>query len=432
MVTEKCTTDNTLNMTSETKMSEINDDAGEMTWMDTNRRGQIVYRPRRFRGLTGREGFADYVEQAYWAAKRLGLLEALAALPSLEGKTVTEIAGLTRALGARIRERMWNFNDGYGPNLYYGALTRMVVAAKEDVRPTTGEDLGPTTQEAAAGAAAGVELHRRQTMGGVESTSPLPALPTSPLLRQKGVAAAADAGTVSDSEVEMGTAALRDVKHSIAASVAERKVRDDEEAEYDGDMVIRSAVAFRAHAEALLAERIAKATAAGWNDISGHPFVAPGAAFIRTVSGVADQAEEPPQPLVAEDGDGDRHSDEDSASVEDDDGGDGHEVTGIDGDSGSDSGSGGEDADTEGEDEDEDGEEADGEDTEPEDADARIQHVPAAPAPAAGADLRAILQQNIGIDLPLWAWLAILAAFTAWAAFVNMALSRDLGCRAFG
>lgn len=398
-------------------MSEMNTDAGETTWMDTNRRGQIVYRPRRFRGLTGREGFADYVEQAYWVAKRLGLLEELAALPSLEGKTVTEIAGLTRALGARIRERMRTFHDGYGPNLYYGALTRMVVAAKEDVRPTTGEDLGPTTQEAAAGAGAG--LHRRQTMGGVESTSPLPALPTSPLLRQKGVAAAADAATVSDSEVELGTAALRDVKHSIAASVAERKVRDDEEAEYDGDMVIRSAVAFRAHAEALLAERIAKATAAGWNDISGHPFVAPGAAFIRTVSGVADQAEEPPQPLVAEDGDGDRHSDEDSASVEDDCDGDGHEVTGIDGDSGSDSGSGGEDADTEG------GEEAD--------ADARIQHVLApAPVGAGAGDLQAILRQNIGVDLPLWAWLAILAAFTAWAAFVNMALSRDLGCRAFG
>jgi hypothetical protein len=375
--------------TNTTKMSV--DDDRDTTWMDTNRRGQIVYRPRRFRGLTGREGFADYVEQAYWVARELGLLEELAALPSLEGKTVTEIAGLTRALGARIRERMWTFHDGYGPNLYYGALTRMVAAAKEDVSPTTSE---------AAGDAA---LQRRQTMGGVESSSPLPALPTSPLIRQSGDAAAraaAAAETVSDSEIDMGRAALRDVKHAIAASAAERWAR--EAAENDGDMVIRSTAAI----QAMLAARIATAAAAGgWSDISGHP-------FIRAVSGVGDDAGAPALPAE----DGDRHSDEDSASVEGDD----DEVTG----------SGDEEADADGDEEaDADGADADtegGDGDEEADADAEGDgHVAPAPPPAA-------LHQNIGIELPLWAWLAILAAFTAWAALVNGVLSRDLGCRPFG
>ena len=295
-------------------------------------------RPRRFCGLTQREGFADYVEQAYWMAQRLGIVEELAALPSLSGKSITEISELTADIGARICAHMSYFNDDCGPNIYYGALTRMVAAAKEDV-----------------GAAAG-------------DSTPLPGLPTSPLVRQSGGGGAA-AETVSDSEIELGRAAVRDV----------------------------------------LASRIASA-GAGWTDISGHPFVGrPGvtgsgaAAFIRTVPGFADQTveEEPPLPLVA-DGD-DRDSDEDSASIEDEEAAvDTVEVTGVVDD--------GEEADTEG------GDEEDG---------AQIQHIPAAAPPA-------VLHQNIGIELPLWAWLAILAAFTAWAALVNGVLSRDLGCRPFG
>lgn len=303
--------------------NEMNvDDDHDTTWMDTNSRGQIVYRPRRFRGLTHREGFADYVEQAYRAATKLGLLGELAALPSLEGKTVTEIADLTRSLMSRMR----NFHDGHGPNLYYGALTRMVAAAKEDVRPTA---------------------------------SPLPALPTSPLIRQTGVAAA----SVSDSEIDLGTgqAAVRDV----------------------------------------LAQRIASWSA----DISGHPLAMTGA-FIRHVPGVGDAVEEPPMPLVTdEDEDLGRYSDEDSASVDDD----GHGVTGITGTV----------------DDDEEGASDDGDeaDMEGDDGEADTE---------AGDEEAGVLHQNIVIELPLWTWLAILAAFTAWAALVNGVLSRDLGCRPFG
>lgn len=331
---------NTMNTT---EMSA--EDDRDTTWMDTNGRGQIVRRLRRFRGLTQREGFADYVEQAYRVAKKLGLLDELAALPSLEGKFVTDIDDLTRALGSRIREKMWAFNDGYGPNIYYGALTLMVTAAKED------------TGVAVAAAAAEPESNTF-----VPSPLPLPVLPTSPLIRQSGAAAE----TVSDSEVELGRAAVRNVLTSRMASAV-----------------------------------------TGWTDLSGHPFVAlprsekarPGVtgagAFIRTVSGVEDYVEEePPLPL-----DGERDSDEDSASVEDDDG---HEVT----DSVDDDG-----------DEEADNEEGDHEDV-------QIQHIPAA-APV-------VLRQNIGVELPLWMWLAILAAFTAWAALVNGVLSRDLGCRPFG
>ena len=334
--------------TNTTEMSAGDDRT--MTWMDTNGRGQIVRRPRRFRGLTQREGYADYVEQAYRAATKLGMLEALAALPSLEDKTVTEIAGLTRTLVWRIRQRMRSFHDGYGPNIYYGALTRMVEAAKEDV--------SPTAQKEDVAAAA-------ETNTFVPTS--FPPLPTSPLLRQSGGAAE----TVSDSEVELGRAAVRDVLTSRMASAV-----------------------------------------TGWTDLSGHPFVGRpgvtgGGPFIRTVSGVGDAVEEePPLPLVADE-DGERDSDEDSASVEDEEEADTDEVTGAEE----------EDSDEETGDEDED----DGQEADTEDGGARIQHVPAAPA--------APLHQNIGIELPMWAWLAILVAFAAWAALVNGVLSRDLGCR---
>ena len=348
--------------------NEMSNDDPATTWMDTNDRGQIVYRPRRFRGLTGREGFADYVEQAYRAATKLGMLEALAALPSLEDKTVTEIAGLTRTLVWRIRQRMRTFHDGYGPNIYYGALTRMVEAAKEDVRPTA--------QKEDTGAAAAAETNT------FVPTS-IPPLPTSPLIRQSGGAVE----TVSDSEVELGRAIVRDV----------------------------------------LTSRIASAVT-GWTDLSGHPFVGRpgvtggGGPFIRTVSGVGDavEEEEPPR-LPAAREDEERDSDEDSASVEGEEETDTDEVTGAE-EEDSDEETGGEDED--------DGQEADtegGDDTEPEDEEGdgeQIQHVPvAAAAPAAP------LHQNIGIELPMWAWLAILVAFAAWAALVNGVLSRDLGCR---
>jgi hypothetical protein len=342
--------------TNTTEMSA--DDDRTMTWMDTNGRGQIVRRPRRFRGLTQREGFADYVEQAYRVAKKLGLLEELAALPSLEDKAVTEIAGLTRTLVWRIRQRMRTFHDGYGPNIYYGALTRMVEAAKEDTGGAAA---------AAAPAPAPEETNTFVPSPVPAAAAPLPALPTSPLIRQSGGAAAGE--TMSDSEVELGRAAVRDV----------------------------------------LASRIASA-ATGWTDLSGHPFVGRpgvtgGGPFIRTVSGVGDAVEEEPPRLPAAREDEERDSDEDSASVED-------EVTGAE-EEDSDEETGGEDADTEG-----------GDDTEPEDEEGggeQIQHVPVAPA--------APLHQNIGLELPMWAWLAILVAFAAWAALVNGVLSRDLGCR---
>lgn len=352
--------------TNTTEMSAGDDRT--MTWMDTNGRGQIVRRPRRFRGLTQREGFADYVEQAYRAATKLGMLEALAALPSLEDKTVTEIAGLTRTLVWRIRQRMRTFHDGYGPNIYYGALTRMVEAAKEDVRPTA--------QKEDTGAAAAAETNT------FVPTS-LPPLPTSPLIRQSGGAVE----TVSDSEVELGRAAVRDVLTSRMASAV-----------------------------------------TGWTDLSGHPFVGRpgvtggGGPFIRTVSGVGDAVEEEPPRLPAAREDEERDSDEDSASVEGEEETDTAEVTGAE-EEDSDEETGGEDED--------DGQEADtegGDDTEPEDEEGdgeQIQHVPAPAAPAPAAPLH----QNIGIELPMWAWLAILVAFAAWAALVNGVLSRDLGCR---
>ena len=348
-------------MNDETQNTMSTDNNNDTMWMDMNNRGQIVRRPRRFRGLTQREGFADYVEKAYWVARRLGMLEELAALPSLDDMTVTAIADMTRGLGDRIRERMRSFHDGYGPNIYYGALTRMVTAAKEDINPTTA----------------------------VAASTPLPTLPTSPLIRQSGVTE-----TVSDSEIDMGRAALRDVKHSIAASLATGRDRVDEEAENHGDMVIRSAAAA---------------------DISGHSFsrsergrpgVTGAGAFIRTVPGFADHVVEE-LPLLF---DGERDSDEDSASVEDEEEEeetDGHEVTDTVDD--------GDEADTEGGDE---------ENTEEEETDV-VTAVPERPVPA-------VLHQNIDVELPLWAWMAILVAFAAWAALVNGVLSRDLGCRPFG
>ena len=153
-------TQNTINMT-------------ERTWTDVSGRGIIVTRPRRFHGLTHREGFADYVEKAYWNAQSLGLLEELAMIPETD---MTDLAFLTQDLAERIRERMWEFNEGCGPNVYYGALVRMIKAAKEDV----GEPAPVPTE--------------------------LPPIPWSPLIRQSGVGA--DTGTMSDSEFELGKASV--------------------------------------------------------------------------------------------------------------------------------------------------------------------------------------------------------------------------------
>lgn len=314
--------DETMNTT--TEMNNNDDDR----WTNVNRRGQIVVRPRRFIGLSHREGFADYVEEAYWAARRLGLLEELAALPSLEDKSVTEITDLTRTLAERICGRMPQFRSDCGPNLYYGALTQMVKAAKEDV-------------------------------------TPLPTLPTSPLIRQS-----AATESLSDSEIYLGRAALRDLKHAITTTMTEGRVRADEV--NDNDMVIRSAAAA--------------------TDISG--------VFIQSVPGYDDDT--PALPLLVDE-DNDRHSDEDSASVEDHD----DDVT-----------SSGEEADIEddshevtGPDDDDDGDSAASESEDDETS------IPVVPAPV-------VFQQKIEITLPLWAWLAILVAFTAWVAFVNGVLSR--------
>lgn len=281
-----------------------------MTWTDVNKRGQIVTRPRRFRGLTHREGFADYVEQAYWVAQRMRLLEELAALPYLEGMAIPDIADLTRSLGVQIRSRMRSFHDGNGPNVYYGALIHMVEAAKEDVNPTTAkevvnpttakEDVNPTTTKEVVKPEPAPEPAPETNM--VVSTS-LPTLPTSPLIRQTG---AAVAETMSDSEIELGRAALRDIKWSIAAST--KAHADDVN---DSDIVIRSAAA----------------AVADWTDISGQ--VRPGGGgFIRLVSGVGDKG--PLLPFIADE---DRDSDEDSVSVDDgdeadtEDAGDDHEVS---------------------------------------------------------------------------------------------------------
>ncbi len=357
-------------------------------WMDVNSRGQIVYRPRRFHGLSQREGFADYVEAAYWAALCLGLVEELAALPSLEGRYVTEIAVLTRELGERIRARVWSFHDGYGPNLYYGALKLMVEAAKEDVGPTTAkEDMGPTTAKEDVGPTAAKEdmgpttakedvpaIHRRQTMGAVDS---MPPMPTSPLLRQTGVS------TVSDSEFELGRAAVRDV----------------------------------------LAHRIAS-----WSsDISGHPLVA--GSFIRSVSGIEDVA----APATVDEDEGDANSDSgpDSEHGTDEDGADAEDDAEAEDGADADTEEDGAEADAEEDaaeaDTDEDGAEADAEDGAESDTEEDGAEAEEGPQPAVAA-----LDQNIALEMPLWGWLAILAVFVAWATLVNGLLCRDMECRPLG
>ena len=106
---------------------------------------------RRFHGLTAlpvalegsdpalrageREGFADFVENAYLAAKEADVMLELAMVPLLEGKSEAMIDCAIGDIAGRIRERMAMFNPvAVGPNLYYGALVYLVAAAKEDAR----------------------------------------------------------------------------------------------------------------------------------------------------------------------------------------------------------------------------------------------------------------------------------------------------------
>lgn len=106
-------------------------------------RPSLPQEPRRFNGLSERDGYADYVETAYRAARRGGVIADLAAVPSLVGVPITEIDRLVGGdIVGRIRAVMSRFTPDYGTNLYYGALVHLVNAAKEDM---------------AAAAAAGVE-----------------------------------------------------------------------------------------------------------------------------------------------------------------------------------------------------------------------------------------------------------------------------------
>ncbi len=91
--------------------------------------------PRRFRGLTERDGFADFVERAYQAAKAADVMLELAMVPLLAGKSEATIDCLVGDIAGRIRERMAMFNPvAVGPRLYYGGLVQLVAAAKEDAR----------------------------------------------------------------------------------------------------------------------------------------------------------------------------------------------------------------------------------------------------------------------------------------------------------
>lgn len=192
-----------------------------------------------------------------------------------------------------------------------------------------------------------------ETQNKAETTTPPPTMPTSPLIRYSGTAAGE---TVSDSEIELGRTALRDVKHSIAASKAEVTT--------DSDIVMTT-----------------------WTDISG---------FIRSVPGVGDYEE---TPLPAEDVESDADSD---SGPDSEYGPDDHVVTDSEDD--------GKEATT-----DDDGDSA------ASDIDDSTTDVP-----------KSLLQKEIAIDLPLWAWLTILLSFVAWVALVNGVLSRDLGCRPVG
>lgn len=100
---------------------------------------------RRFHGLTERDGFADFVERAYQAAKAADVMLELAMVPLLEGKSEAMIDCLVGDIAGRIRERMAMFNPvAVGSRLYYGGLVQLVAAAKEDARamplPEGGDD----------------------------------------------------------------------------------------------------------------------------------------------------------------------------------------------------------------------------------------------------------------------------------------------------
>ena len=337
-------TQNTINMT-------------ERTWTDVSGRGIIVTRPRRFHGLTHREGFADYVEKAYWTAQSLGLLEELAMIPETG---MTDLAFLTQDLAERIRERMWEFNEGCGPNVYYGALVRMIKAAKEDV----GEP---------APAPAPTEL---------------PPIPWSPLIRQSGVGA--DIGTMSDSEFELGKASVGwpDISGFVRpvsgigddASPAHLVEEEDEDAhsdsgpdsEHEVTSPVDIDVGEEADCEVSAEEDNADHSPVdeGEEDNADHSPVDEGEEASADHSPV-DEGEE-----ASEGEDSDDHSPADEGEEDSE----GEEVIA----------------------------EEDGLQIQ------HIQHIPATP----------FLQKYVVIESPVWVLLVILVAFTAWAALVNGALSQ--------
>jgi hypothetical protein len=119
---------------------------------------------------------------------------------------------------------------------------------------------------------------------------------------------------------------------------------------------------------------------------------------------------------------------EEESDVDSDNEGDGHEVSGTGGNEDEEEEDGDEDEEEEDGDEDEEEEDGDEDGTDADDEGGDVEPVPAAePAPPRRADN--ILDMPVAIELPVWGWVAVLAVFVAWAAFVNMALSRDLGVR---
>jgi hypothetical protein len=87
--------------------------------------------PYDFSTLTQREGYSGYVEAAYHAATKAGVWDALRRCPSLDKVSIFDIPDLVGVdvLNAIMTHMPW-FTSSNGPNLYYGAIHKLVEIAK--------------------------------------------------------------------------------------------------------------------------------------------------------------------------------------------------------------------------------------------------------------------------------------------------------------
>ncbi len=94
-----------------------------------------------------RECFRSTVTEAYLAARKAGIIEALATLQLDEVDNLSELDLLVHPLGLRIQAHCRSFSANNGPNIYYGAWKWLARAAREDICAAA------TTAAAAADAA---------------------------------------------------------------------------------------------------------------------------------------------------------------------------------------------------------------------------------------------------------------------------------------